>query len=147
MANSKGIANYYIRVKVTATSPNCGGTVTKTKRILLGQPMSCTYTVVPFRPTGGNTNNESLALTKKTSATSSVQIYPNPVDNLLHISNLNDSEDYTFDIHNTLGQTVLSQKVSSIDAAINVTDLTTGIYIGIIKSHGKIIATQKIYKK
>ena len=58
-----------------------------------------------------------------------------------------DSDDYTFDIHNTLGQIVLSQKVSSIDAAVNVTDLKTGIYIGIIKLQGKIIATQKICKK
>ena len=145
--NSKGPASYYIRVKVTVTSPNCGGTVTKAKRILLGQPMSCTYTVVPFRPTGDDTNNESLALTKKVSTNNNIQIYPNPVDDILHVSNLKDSENYTFDIHNTLGQTILSQKVSSIDASVNVMDLETGIYIGVVKSQGKIIATQKIYKK
>jgi hypothetical protein len=147
VVNNKGTPTYFIRVKVTGTSPTCGGTITKSKRIVLNQPLACTYNVVQFRSNDDDTYNESLALNKKVSATSNVQIYPNPASDILHVSNLDDSENYTFDIHNTLGQTVLSQKVSSIDAAVNVTDLTTGVYIGIVKSQGKIIATQKIYKK
>ncbi len=138
---------YYLRIKLTASQLSCGGSGTKTKRIFINavNPLvDCIYGDAPLRPVD---DNENQGLIRKMITTNNVQIYPNPVSDFLRISNLNDSDNYTFDIHNTLGQTVLSQKVSSIDASVNVTDLETGIYIGVVKSQGKIIATQKIYKK
>jgi len=62
-------------------------------------------------------------------------VFPNPVNNILNISNLKDVSDLT--IFNLLGQEVLSEK--EIDAAkqINVSSLTAGTYLVKISSSGK----------
>jgi PKD repeat protein len=134
----------FFGVKVTATKLNCPTQITG--KFVLVPDITCNYFTFLKAPTNGST--ESIHLKKMmTNQGKGVSVYPNPVDNLLRISNLKDAEDYTFDIQNTLGQTILSQKISSTDTSINVSNLMTGVYIGVIRSQGKIISTTKVYKK
>jgi hypothetical protein len=130
-------------IRVTMTRPGCPTQITG--RFFQITDYQCHFITLFKSPTDNPI--ESTLIRKAMSNTQSVIFFPNPVDNLLHISNLKDAENYTFDIQNTLGQTVLSQKVSSVEASIDVSNLMTGVYIGVVRSQGKIISTNKIYKK
>jgi Secretion system C-terminal sorting domain/PKD domain len=128
-------------VTLTVTGGGCAAqTMTK---IFTKDQGSCGYSLNLKDPSNDNVQS----LLRKITTDKNLKVYPNPIDNLLHLSNLKDSEDYTFEIHNALGQTVLTQKVSSIDAVIDVSNLTQGVYISVLKSQGKIISNNKIYKK
>jgi PKD repeat protein len=130
-------------IRVTMTRPDCPTQITS--KFFQVTDYQCHFVTFLKSPTN---NPAEVALLKKAmSNTQGVQIYPNPTDNFLQISNLKDSENYTFDIQNTLGQTVLTQKITTIDAKIDVSNLMTGVYISVLKSQGKIISTEKIYKQ
>ena len=57
----------------------------------------------------------------------SVAIYPNPVEDMVHITGANPGDHIT--ILNLLGKVVMEQNASSIDAAIEVSGLKPGQYI------------------
>lgn len=69
-------------------------------------------------------------------------LYPNPVSSVLNII-MADDRNVDFAIHNTLGQTLKSGKLSK---EINVSDLADGVYILEIKDGQKVIA-KKFVKK
>ena len=72
----------------------------------------------------------------------SLEIYPNPVADVLNIKNLPcEAADYT--IFNILGQKVMS---GSTDGTISVAELETGLYVLQIKGE-KILETKKIVVK
>jgi Secretion system C-terminal sorting domain len=134
---------YTFFARITVTTPNCSE-VQLVKGFNIPM-LDCQGVIVFGAKSGDDIAVNALKQLKSTS--SEPKVFPNPVSDILRITNLNDAEDYTFDIQNTLGQTVLSQKVSSIETSIDVSNLITGVYIGVIKSQGKIISTAKVYKK
>jgi hypothetical protein len=60
-------------------------------------------------------------------AKNAVFMYPNPATNVLNISAENSID--TIEIYNLLGQMVMGSKPAQNQAAVNVSNLTTGIYI------------------
>jgi Zn-dependent metalloprotease len=79
----------------------------------------------------------------ETNDNASFALYPNPVDNELHVS-LAKSDGATFRITNNLGQQVNSGQLSG--SSINVSRLNTGIYIIELNNGGKRIV-KKFVKK
>jgi hypothetical protein len=134
---------YTFFARLTVTTPNCSEI-----QLVKGfnVPMFNCPGVIIF---GAKADDRGAvnALKRLKPTSTEPMLFPNPVSDILRITNLKDAEDYTFDIQNTLGQTVLSQEISSIDASIDVSNLMTGVYIGVIRSQGKIISTTKVYKK
>lgn len=72
-----------------------------------------------------------------------IAVFPNPVNDILNISNLKDVSDLT--IYNLLGQEVLSEKGIDATKQINVSGLIAGTYLVKISSNGKT-ETYKIVK-
>ena len=75
-------------------------------------------------------------------------IYPNPVgDNLnLEIRNFDQSKKYKLVIYDSMGRKVKNYIINENNSSINISSLSTGIYIIAISDEKKMI-TKKIYKK
>jgi hypothetical protein len=74
-----------------------------------------------------------------------INIYPNPVSNILYINNMKGIE--IIKISNILGETIESIKVSGNQTMVNVHDLSKGIYfISLINENG-ITSTKKFSKE
>ena len=71
-----------------------------------------------------------------------LEVYPNPVSDVLHINNIHRQE-VEYAIFNVLGQMVTS---GSTDGNINVADLTKGLYVLQIKDD-KYLETTKFMVK
>ena len=68
------------------------------------------------------------------------KVYPNPVENILHVKNISDLK--FINIYNSLGQFVLQSKRESID----VNHLSKGLYFLQINT-SKGVETKRIMKK
>lgn len=75
---------------------------------------------------------------------SKFDVYPNPVNNVLHFDNMSNVSDIT--IINALGQTVKVVDVTTNSVALSVSDLAVGTYVAIIKSENDTY-TSKFIKK
>jgi hypothetical protein len=75
---------------------------------------------------------------------SKFEVYPNPVNNVLHFDNLNSVSEIT--IINALGQTVKVVDVTTNNVVLPVSDLAIGTYVAIIKSENETY-TSKFVKK
>lgn len=67
-------------------------------------------------------------LTNSTLETNSINLYPNPVINILNIKTNENLINQTFTIIDSLGRVVLCGKLNEVDASINVEQLSKGIY-------------------
>jgi PKD repeat protein len=85
-------------VTLTVTGGGCA-TQTITK-IFTKDQGSCGYSINLKDPSNDNVQS----LLKKITTDRNIKIHPNPVDNLLHLSNLKDSEDYTFESFSSKSQ-------------------------------------------
>jgi hypothetical protein len=72
--------------------------------------------------------------------------YPNPVNNTLRISKMPEIENAQLEIQNIMGQTILNEKLTSSNTEINVSNFAKGMYLGVVKSNGKILYSEKIIK-
>ena len=77
---------------------------------------------------------------------SSLQIYPNPVENEFFIEGITGAPQIRLQIISAQGQLVQDRKLTSLSEAINVSDLPQGIYIIRCISEQNI-RSQKIIKK
>lgn len=93
----------------------------------------------------GDNNEKDEFFLKNSNSKNNVLIYPNPTKDKVNI-NIQDNETHSFDIYNTLGQSLLSQKINSESSSVDLSNLNSGVYIGVLKSKDKIIHTEKIYK-
>lgn len=82
----------------------------------------------------------------KRAACSSLQIYPNPVENEFFIEGITGAPQIRLQIISAQGQLVQDRKLTSLSEAINVSDLPQGIYIIRCISEQNI-RSQKIIKK
>ncbi len=69
-------------------------------------------------------------------------VYPNPASNALFI-NLKEHEVKSIEILNTVGQSLLYEKIDNSNSEINIENLATGIYLYRIKLSGGSIKTGK----
>jgi hypothetical protein len=85
-----------------------------------------------------------ITATPKITSSDRFDVYPNPVNNVLHFSNLNGATQIT--LINALGQTMKVVDVVSDNVVLPVSDLAPGSYVAIVKSENEIY-TSKIVKK
>lgn len=75
---------------------------------------------------------------------SSIKIYPNPVENQLHI-NINNSLETTVEIYNVLGRKMLNQTIQNSEA-LSTENLSAGVYI-LKLTQGNQSITKKLIKQ
>ena len=97
-----------------------------------------------------NSNIKSLEITKheelseKKGGTADVVLYPNPVKTTLNleVNEIDDLQNLILTIYTIQGNPIRSLNINSNISQINVTDLSNGIYIVVLKD----IITGNIYK-
>ncbi len=77
---------------------------------------------------------------------STIQLYPNPVKDVLHISGLNASSNTSLSILNEQGNLLRSMNVSADTYDLNVSQLKQGTYYLMVETNGKV-NTQKFLKE
>lgn len=85
-----------------------------------------------------------ITATPKLPSNDRFEVYPNPVNNIIHFNNLNGATQIT--LVNALGQTMKVVDVVSDNVVLPVSDLAPGSYIAIIRSENETY-TSKIIKK
>lgn len=73
-------------------------------------------------------------------------LYPNPVSNQINISFPKNSESAEFKLYNILGEKILQTNISTLKNSIDVSGLSSGMYIASITSNNKT-TSYKIIKK
>jgi|GEM_PF-1078632 len=76
---------------------------------------------------------------------SSLTLYPNPVDDFLHLENL--TEPAQIEIYNLSGKLLLSQEINKAEKRVNLSRLGEGIYLYQLRQQGQNIKTGKLVKK
>jgi aminopeptidase N len=97
-------------------------------------------------------NNTSEKITDNIDGKSSVQIFPNPVQNQLfvHLSNFNSEKTGSINIYNAAGQLIYKKEISFYNGSffeeINTKDFVPGVYFIKIQSGNKVISVKKVIK-
>ncbi|RCS26620.1 T9SS C-terminal target domain-containing protein [Polaribacter sp. WD7] len=86
----------------------------------------------------------ALSVSENNSFQDQIQLYPNPVSNLLHI-NLTNQDVQEISIYSIAGKQVFKTKAIERNITLDFSDLQTGVYIVKIKKQDKII-TKKVIK-
>lgn len=63
-----------------------------------------------------------------------MELYPNPAGDILHVKFINVNGASEFRMYNTLGEEVLSEKLNTMNAGVDVSKLLNGIYICMVKA-------------
>jgi len=82
--------------------------------------------------------------------TSNIELYPNPVSDILiiNIPEFSVNNSLKLEIFNTIGKVVNSKTIKKITSEINLTSFSNGIYfVKITDNKGTVISTKKIIKK
>ena len=96
------------------------------------------FTVVEFNETGVNSDGIDE------NAVANMTIYPNPAKDMANVSlNLNDASEVSINVVNTLGQTIFTNNLGTVNGEqtiqINTTDLEEGIYLVNVSVNGTVI--------
>lgn len=76
------------------------------------------------------------------------QVFPNPVNDRVLFKNLKNSNLYSIEIRNALGQEIrIEDNIHSSQYAMNVATLRPGIYFYLIKEKGSVVQQGKMIKK
>ncbi len=90
-------------------------------------------------------SNQNLSLNEISS--NEVKLYPNPINDILYLSNLNSFEKFSIRIYDMKGQLIL-KKFLETERILDLSHLSSGVYLlSLIDSSNKIILNQKIIKK
>ncbi|WP_417352492.1 T9SS type A sorting domain-containing protein [Flavobacterium alkalisoli] len=84
-------------------------------------------------------------LSNQEQAFKNLTYYPNPVSNILTLSNANEIS--KVEAYNLLGQKVLAKDFSTTEAQVDISSLETGIYLVKVTSQEKITTTIRIQKQ
>jgi len=76
---------------------------------------------------------------------SQVSMYPNPVNNVLTIANMNGVKEVI--VSNVLGQALFAKPVSGVEMTINTSEFRNGIYIITIVSENGLVRSERIIKE
>lgn len=82
-------------------------------------------------------------LPEKIEKTETLNLYPNPVSDILFYEVESKEENITLQITNNLGQVILNKPVNSGQNSLNVAAFTSGIYLVQVKEKSGIIIDQK----
>lgn len=135
----------YTMIPPTATD-NCAGAITATTD-------SLTFTTggsydIQWQYTDGHGNSSTqtqhitiscnTAINDINKNAGTIQLFPNPATNLLHIhfKDRTMAQPYIILIQNTLGQTVLVQQTNQTENAVNISSLRKGMYLVKIQTNG-----------
>jgi len=76
------------------------------------------------------------------------QVFPNPVNDLVVFKSLKNSNSYSIEVRNALGQEIrIEDNIHSSQYAMNVATLKPGIYFYMIKEKGSVVQQGKMIKK
>lgn len=78
---------------------------------------------------------------------SSISVYPNPINDGLNIVFSESSKNTKLEIYNSIGKLVLSELLNNKNSSINTRDLCNGMYFIKIIENNKVIIIQKIVKQ
>ncbi|HTO38862.1 MAG TPA: T9SS type A sorting domain-containing protein [Brumimicrobium sp.] len=76
-----------------------------------------------------------------------IDIYPNPVKEVLIIDNNSQLKSGNIRITDVSGKLVYQQKIKNLKTEVNIVSFPMGIYFVSVEDNGKIIKTEKIVKK
>jgi Secretion system C-terminal sorting domain len=133
------------RITLTVSGPDCP-TQTITRLFIYypmgGSALAGCESFIFFLKSNEGQNDEYFLKKPKSNL---LTIYPNPTTDNIMVG-ISDSEIYSFEIYNTLGQNLINQRVTIDAASVDLSNLNKGVYIGVLKSKDKIVHTEKIYK-
>lgn len=95
------------------------------------------------------TATNTLSKKLQTNASSSIQIYPNPVEDYLQVKNQGNRDIKKIDVHNILGSKVISHRAepNAIINRLNMQDLKKGIYmIRVYGENNRVLMTKSVSK-
>ncbi|MFY9243851.1 MAG: BspA family leucine-rich repeat surface protein [Polaribacter sp.] len=119
--------NYYLQVWLEAT-PGANKSVSENRTFTLTANDSSVLSVDDF--------NEEKA---------SLLLYPNPTSTILNVSFSSNQTLETIDVYNLIGKKVISENANNQkDIELNVSNLSTGIYVVKVKSGNKIISKKLV---
>jgi hypothetical protein len=117
-------------------------------QISTNPPASCPTAMTPLTP--ANCGGTTSVIDFGNSRTIAVTIYPNPTNNEFHVliddQNLNSVFDFEMHLFDVVGQKVLSKSINDNDTVIDVSILSSGIYLLTLSHQRKIIHSYKIIK-
>lgn len=91
--------------------------------------------------------NHPVSIHQYTQNESSLQVWPNPATNYIHVAIDNDGQDYTFRIFDLNGRLLQGGRLTDNDTQISVSHYTSGTYILQVEDNQHHIQTKKIVKK
>ncbi|KPH14272.1 M28 family peptidase [Chryseobacterium sp. ERMR1:04] len=74
----------------------------------------------------------------------SIKIYPNPAKDILHIEFPKKGKDFSFEITDMIGHTLIKEANKT---QINISNLANGAYIGVVKSEGQTVVRKVLIEK
>ncbi|SHK10963.1 M28 family peptidase [Chryseobacterium polytrichastri] len=74
----------------------------------------------------------------------SIKIYPNPAKDFLHIELPKKGKDFSFEITDMIGHTLIKEENKT---QINISNLANGAYIGVLKSEGQTVVRKILIEK
>ncbi len=89
--------------------------------------------------------NSCVGIDEVTGQSAGIRVYPNPTNSLLNLDFTSfNNEEVLVEISNTIGQVILSEKVSSQHTSFNIQNLDSGLYIIKTTANGKATAIRFI---
>lgn len=142
------IINVYDTTSVTVIDTNYL-TITDTNRITVIDTNFVTIVDTNFLSVYDTLIVDILSSTNQT-LINTIKVYPNPANDFININNGNFAtiNNYIYDIKNSLGQTVFTQRVASAQTTIDIKNWPEGVYfLNIFTPTGMLIEVKKITLK
>jgi hypothetical protein len=138
----------------TATD-NCSGVITATTTSALSYTAQGTHTVIwNYTDAHGNTASQSQTVTINCISTGieateaepfTLMVFPNPANELVHISTKGIQGGFTMNIMDQLGNIVLQKQVTANEQLLDLNELSSGLYYLSIEQNGFVKgAVQKL---
>jgi hypothetical protein len=81
------------------------------------------------------------------SSDADMELYPNPAGDILHVKFINVLSESEFRMYNTLGEEVLSERLHVMNTGVDVSRLSTGIYICMVKAGDKQVVKKVVIER
>lgn len=140
--NTTTVGTYIIKV-----AAGTGAIINNSSYSLLAQTNRNAFAQPTGNLIGESGNPDKIAIAKK-DAIFAVNVYPNPANDIINLSVPADESSYNAFIFNQLGQVVKSLTTQENLTAVNVADLSQGIYlVKIIRSSGETFTKKIVINK
>jgi hypothetical protein len=79
--------------------------------------------------------------------TAGVRVFPNPVEDVIHVQFPGNESGWAMELTNTVGQTAWLASLSTSSDPLSVSMLPSGLYLARVYRQGQLVATKKLIKK